>query len=161
MATFQLQRVITTGTPLNTTRKWYLPFSSTKSNGDQYALIILALLTIVSRFCQQNHVYIHLERWNYSSMPNFNGGLTAPPLELGHGWVITSHSKKTIDVIINPRPTLSRSLSSKEVPCVLSQIARFMGATWGPPGSCRPQIGPVLAPWTLLLSGMGIINPIR
>ena len=34
-----------------------------------------------------------------------------------------------------------------------SQIAKFMGPTWGPPGSCRTQIGPVLAPWTLL-SGM-------
>ena len=31
-----------------------------------------------------------------------------------------------------------------------SQIAKFMGPTWGPPGSCRPQMGPVLAPWTLL-----------
>ena len=25
-----------------------------------------------------------------------------------------------------------------------------MGPTWGPPGSCRPQMGPVLASWTLL-----------
>ena len=31
-----------------------------------------------------------------------------------------------------------------------SQIARIMGSTWGPPGSCRPQVGPMLAPWTLL-----------
>ena len=31
-----------------------------------------------------------------------------------------------------------------------SQIARFMGPAWGPPGSCRPQMGPVLAPRTLL-----------
>ena len=29
-------------------------------------------------------------------------------------------------------------------------IARFMGPTWGPPGSCLPQMGPMLAPWTLL-----------
>ena len=27
------------------------------------------------------------------------------------------------------------------------KIARFMGPTWGPPGSCRPQMGPMLAPW--------------
>ena len=26
----------------------------------------------------------------------------------------------------------------------------FMGPTWGPPGSCRPQMGPMLAPCTLL-----------
>ena len=24
-----------------------------------------------------------------------------------------------------------------------SQIAKFMGPTWGPPGSCRPQMGPM------------------
>ena len=32
-----------------------------------------------------------------------------------------------------------------------SQIAKFMGPTWCPPRSCRPQMGPMLAPWTLLL----------
>ena len=32
------------------------------------------------------------------------------------------------------------------------QIATFMGPTWGPSGSCRPQMGPMLAPW-ILLSG--------
>ena len=31
-----------------------------------------------------------------------------------------------------------------------TQIAKFMGPPWGPPGSSRPQIGPMLAPWTLL-----------
>ena len=41
-----------------------------------------------------------------------------------------------------------------------SQIAKFMWPTWGPPGSCWPtwgpsganrtQVGPMLAPWTLL-----------
>ena len=30
-----------------------------------------------------------------------------------------------------------------------TQIAEFMGPTWGPPGSCRLQMGPMLAPWTL------------
>ena len=25
-----------------------------------------------------------------------------------------------------------------------------MGPTWGPPGSCRPQMGPMMAPWSLL-----------
>ena len=31
-----------------------------------------------------------------------------------------------------------------------TQIARFMGPTWDPPGADRTQVGPVLAPWTLL-----------
>ena len=36
---------------------------------------------------------------------------------------------------------------------MVTQIANFMGPTWGPPGSYRPQMGLILAPWTLL-SGM-------
>ena len=31
-----------------------------------------------------------------------------------------------------------------------SQIAKFVGPTWSPPGSCWPQMGTMLAPWTLL-----------
>ena len=33
---------------------------------------------------------------------------------------------------------------------VIRQSTQFMGLTWGPPGSCRPQMGPIVAPWTLL-----------
>ena len=33
-----------------------------------------------------------------------------------------------------------------------SQIAKFMGPTWVPPGPCQSQMGPILAPWTLLSS---------
>ena len=29
-------------------------------------------------------------------------------------------------------------------------IARFMGPTWGPLGADQTQVGPTLAPWTLL-----------
>ena len=31
-----------------------------------------------------------------------------------------------------------------------TQIAKFMGAAWGPPGDDRTQVGPMVAPWTLL-----------
>ena len=34
-----------------------------------------------------------------------------------------------------------------------SLIARFTGPIWGPPGTDRTQVGPMLAPWSLL-SGM-------
>ena len=33
---------------------------------------------------------------------------------------------------------------------VTSKIARFLGPTWGPSGADRTQVGPMLAPWTLL-----------
>ena len=39
-----------------------------------------------------------------------------------------------------------------------TQIARFMGPTWGPSGAARAQVGPMLAPWTLL-SGKGFSSP--
>ena len=32
----------------------------------------------------------------------------------------------------------------------VSQTTKFMGPTWGPSGSCRPQMDPMMAPWTLL-----------
>ena len=38
-----------------------------------------------------------------------------------------------------------------------SLIARFIGPTWGPSGADRTQVGPMLAPWTLL-SGLYIIH---
>ena len=34
--------------------------------------------------------------------------------------------------------------------CMGSQIARFMGPTWGPSGADRTQVDPTLFPWTLL-----------
>ena len=41
---------------------------------------------------------------------------------------------------------------------LLPQMAKIMGQTWGPPGSCRPQIGPMLALRTLL-SGVSQTAP--
>ena len=34
--------------------------------------------------------------------------------------------------------------------CRCPQITQFMGPSWGPPGSCWPQMGPMLAPRTML-----------
>ena len=32
-----------------------------------------------------------------------------------------------------------------------SQTVKFMGPTWGPPGSCRPQMSPMFAPMNLAI----------
>ena len=43
----------------------------------------------------------------------------------------------------------------------ITHIAKFMGPTWGPPGSCRPQMGPILAPWTVLSGNtLGLVTHI-
>ena len=38
---------------------------------------------------------------------------------------------------------------------IIYLIARFMGPTWGPSGADRTQVGPMLAPWTLLSGCLG------
>ena len=40
-----------------------------------------------------------------------------------------------------------------------TQITKFMGPTWGPLGSCGPQMGPMLAPWTLLSGNVSYYWP--
>ena len=42
----------------------------------------------------------------------------------------------------------------------ISLIARFIEPTWGPSGADRTQLGPMLAPWTLLsgLSPLGLLG---
>ena len=40
---------------------------------------------------------------------------------------------------------------------VFGKDGKFMEPTWGPPGSCRSQMGPMFAPWTLL-SGRLILS---
>ena len=74
-------------------------------------------------------------------------------------------------ILVNPYPSgLHRSCWSwptwngaslkkwYSMPCkITSVIARFMGATRGPSGADRTQVGPMLAPWALL-SGEGCIT---
>ena len=36
----------------------------------------------------------------------------------------------------------------------MNLIGRFMGPTWGPSGADRTQVGPMLAPWTMLSEDM-------
>ena len=42
----------------------------------------------------------------------------------------------------------------------MPQIAKFMRPTWGPSGLYRPQMGPMLAPWTLLSGAVSLYDKI-
>ena len=60
-------------------------------------------------------------------------------------------------IICDGRPTYQRRMvTRKNVPHskwntgMIPLIARFVGPTWGPSGADRTQVGPMLAPWTLL-----------
>ena len=50
---------------------------------------------------------------------------------------------------LNTHPTLL-TLYSYIYMFVVRNTSKIMGSTWGPPGSCRPRVGPMLAPWILL-----------
>ena len=56
---------------------------------------------------------------------------------------------------ISAAPMRSRHFVSES-----SLMARLMGPTWGPSGADRTQVGPMLAPWTLL-SGMLYCNWVK
>ena len=74
-----------------------------------------------------------------------------------HQWPVDSPHKRPVtqkifpfdDVIMFTR-IFQCYLTGTGATVCLTQIAKFMGPSRGPPGSCRPQMGPMLAPWTLL-----------
>ena len=56
--------------------------------------------------------------------------------------------------IMDPFWNLSKIMLVKGLFTNRALIARFMGPKWGPPGDHRTQVGPMLAPWTLLSEGL-------
>ena len=61
--------------------------------------------------------------------------------------VIKSYNWQSHDCLIF---VMEIPIPVKSIDIETAQIAKFVGPTWGPPGSCWPQMGPILAPWTLL-----------
>ena len=55
--------------------------------------------------------------------------------------------------MVNQNVMITQGLAHPFQASRASLIASFMGPTWGPSGADRTQLGPMLAPWTLL-SGM-------
>ena len=76
--------------------------------------------------------------------------VTSPVLE--QSWYCPSVSLTNLAHFVHEKSTPILQESDRER--ISPQIAKFMGPTWGPPGACRPQMGPMLAPWTVLLSGL-------
>ena len=70
-------------------------------------------------------------------------------------WIIYNHLVATDSV----QPSLHKHIRTAYMPLFISKwkcmfktalIARFMGPARGPSGADRTQVGPMLAPWTLL-----------
>ena len=76
------------------------------------------------------------------------------------GWWWYNYSTRDFGPLCGSLPQHKHDIQVLHMACTTtnsSQIAKFMGPIWGPPGSCWPQMGPMLAPWTLL-SGMITIS---
>ena len=74
-------------------------------------------------------------------------GVTFMPLDLYHITRISHQQGNDIkNIFKGSRMAITYWNATKRT----SLIARFMGPTWCPPGSCRPQMGPILVPCTLL-----------
>ena len=65
-------------------------------------------------------------------------------------WILNVHvGPGCVNTYVNPRHAIT-PLCLCFNSALSPLIARFMGRTWGPPGANRTQMGPMLAPWTLL-----------
>ena len=60
---------------------------------------------------------------------------------------ITKINFKVTCLIFHSQLPVANEIRGK---CKATLIARFMGPTWGPSGADGTQVGPMLAPWTLL-----------
>ena len=92
---------------------------------------------------------LHRDRW----IPRTKGQLRGKCLYLMTSSSPIFNLKEYTDrfryyVIYQRRSLLSKMLWTRS--CSQTQTANFMGPACGPPGSCRPQMGPMLALGTLL-----------
>ena len=67
-------------------------------------------------------------------------------------WVKDIFSKSSLANLVKYcwRKKMNGRLNTRTVTGIQTQITKFTGPTWVPPGSCRTLMGLMLAPWTLL-----------
>ena len=110
-----------------------------------------------AKFVAENLVY-ELDNWNFCNLQYRN--ISVKYLQLVfmiHKFYNSFRMAERIDVYVVWVLVIKNRWICLAYIIPISQITKFMGPTWGPPGSCRPQIGPMLAPWTLL-SGMLMLD---
>ena len=123
--------------------KWFKLFHSFN-----FRLVIPYTRWIIT--CTWINFYTHLKQWDVITHPFHNSNAAG-----GRAWMSTYKvwMQLLIHVLIclcwQRGPVwigISRDLRQH----IKSPIARFMGPIWGQCGADRTQVGPMLAPWTLL-----------
>ena len=113
---------------LNRTKSWAILVAVYSSEEDQIMKYIGSLSTVLAA-----HGALFKGRLTKQRDDSW---LAVSHMHTGRWYIITTHG---------PVEFLKCRL-----PHYYTQIAKFMGPTWGPPGSSRPQMGPTLLPGTLL-----------
>ena len=122
---------------------------------DQYHYDDVIMSTIASQITSLTIVYSTIysgadqSKHQSSASLAFVWRIHRGPVNSPHKWPVTRKMFPFDDVIMR---------TTSHAP---SQIAKFMRPTWGPPGSCRPQMGPMLAPWTFLTGFVPLISTAR
>ena len=110
---FKIDQWISGAAMLPTSSSWWAPqvfITITRSavSDDHVSLIttFCVLWIAVNEFVEVEiwtSNYIHVKRWGgiTNPCPNFSSGLVKPPLKWGRGWVITSHTKQWMYLIIH------------------------------------------------------------
>ena len=95
---------------------------------------------IYSRLCNLFEVNAILERFteNLGSEENTIGLIVCPVLL----WWLQEQFALWLG-FVNPQAYFKCTDTFLQEYKEITQIARIMGPTWGPPGSCQPQVGPM------------------
>ena len=103
-----------------------------------------------------NLAYAKLERNGRNNLKYFDiflsRHLLSPQCKTSQRWINTRRLARhqiSAALFMSCDRYLYRCTNRSPVNWHYTQIASFMRPTWGPPGSCRPQLGPMLAPWTV------------
>ena len=94
------------------------------------------------------------KEWSVPILTDFTDIYASPGLSV-LGYVCWCYNWYMCFLVIHMPLTLTLCGLYGEVVSISSLTARFIGPTWGPSGADRTQVGPMLAPWTLL---SGLVN---
>ena len=104
--------------------------------------------TQYSSSCVHNCIFMLELIWDSDRSPWYN--VRAFSTYWSYHSLALSHRYYDGCATVFPWPSSSAHRCSHVLCFQYRHSTRFMGPTWGPPGTCRPQMGPMLAPWTML-----------
>ena len=112
---------------------------SNQGRGRIHALFPLIQWVWITQICASEQAIISADNGSSS------GWCKAIIWASAGSWLIVILETNLSEILIN-----IEKKSGIQFPRLMSLIARLMGSTWGPPGADRTQVGPTLAPWSLL-----------